>query len=270
MSTKIVVPEEKGRMKGIAVVKLGGRPLETAEGRARLAEALATLVASDVRLVVVHGGGAQITAALEREGVKPTFARGLRVTDARTLEVVETVLTRLGKDLAHALTRAGAPAVGLTGRDGNLLAGAVKDPELGLVGSVARVDAEVLRHFAFNGLTPVVAPIAVTPEGGALNCNADEAASAVAAAMGARHLVLATDVDGVRDATGAIAPTLSAAAARKLIADGVATGGMIPKIENALAALDSGVKRVHVVNGSDPAALARLFAGESVGTTLEA
>lgn len=260
MSTIIQTPTiAKG---AISVVKLGGRSIETAEGRAQLADRLAALQASGTRLVVVHGGGAQVTGALAASGIEARFVDGLRVTDERVLEVAEPVFGHIGKTLAHALTVAGAPAIALTGRDAGLLRGIVKDPALGRVGTVTQVDAELLRHFVFNGITPVVGPVAVDHLG-ALNVNADEVASAVARALGARDLLLLTDVPCVRNGQGKPIGLLTPEGAEELIRTGAATGGMIPKIRGALEALATGVGRVRVL---DEPGLSRLAAGEEAGT----
>lgn len=249
-------------MEGTLVVKLGGRSIETETGRALLAKRLSALARSGARLVVVHGGGAQVTAALAASGIEARFVNGLRVTDAKVLEVAEPVFAHVGKTLAHALTEAGAPALALTGRDARLVRGVVKDPALGRVGTVTQVNAELLRHLVFNGLVPVVGPIATDDEG-PLNVNADEVASAVAKAIGARDLLLLTDVPGVKGADGALLHHLTPDAARGLIASGVATGGMIPKVQGALDALASGVGRVRVL---DEPGLERLAAGVEAGT----
>lgn len=247
---------------GINVVKLGGRSIETESGRRQLAERLAALRASGWKLVVVHGGGAQVTAALAASGIEARFVNGLRVTDEKVLEVAEPVFGHIGKTLAHALTLAGAPAIGLTGRDAALVQGVVKDPSLGRVGTVTNVDSDTLRHLVYNGLTPVIGPIAVDKEG-ALNVNADEVASAVAKALGAKDLLLLTDVPHVRNAQGKPIPVLTPAGAEELIRTGAATGGMIPKIQGALEALRSGVGRVRVL---DEPGLTQLARGEEAGT----
>lgn len=247
---------------GLNVIKLGGRSVETQEGRAQLAGRIAALRAAGWKLVIVHGGGAQVTAALAAAGIEARFVNGLRVTDEKVLEVGEPVFAHIGKLIAHALTVAGAPAVALTGRDAQLLRGVVKTPQLGRVGTVTSVDAELLRHLVFNGITPVVGPIAVDSEG-ALNVNADEVASAIARGLRAQDLLLLTDVPHIRDAQGDPIDTLSPSAAQGLIRSGAATGGMIPKINGALDALASGVARVRVL---DEPGLTKLAAGQEAGT----
>lgn len=252
-------------MEGTFVIKLGGRSVETESGRALLAQRLCALQRSGAKLVVVHGGGAQVTQALQQAGIEPRFVQGLRVTDEKVLEVAEPVFAHVGKLLAHSLTEAGAPAISLNGRDARLVRGVVKDPALGRVGTVASVDAELLRHLYYNGITPVVGPIA-TDEDGALNVNADEVATAVAKAIRATDLLLLTDVPGVKGADGALLPRLTPAEARRLIDSGVASGGMIPKVQGALDAVASGVARVRVL---DEPGLERLAAGAQAGTVFQ-
>ncbi|HWG90691.1 MAG TPA: acetylglutamate kinase, partial [Candidatus Thermoplasmatota archaeon] len=240
--------------------------VETPEGLARIAKDVATLHAWGAKVVLIHGGGAQITKALETAGLAARFVRGLRVTDGPTLAIAETVLTRVGKDVAHAVSRAGVPALALTGRDAGLLTGAIKDPELGFVGSVSAVNGEVVRFLSFNGFVPVIAPIALTPEGQALNVNADEVATAMASALAAKALVLMTDVDAVKGVDGQPISELPAPEARRLVEINAASGGMIPKLESALAALEGGVKHVNIVNGNTPGILLAVAQGETKGT----
>jgi acetylglutamate kinase len=251
-------------MSDITVVKLGGRSVESEAGRAELAARLAALSRS-TKLVVVHGGGSQVTAALAAAGIEARFVDGLRVTEPKTLEIAEPVFAHVGKLLAHALTTAGAPAVSLNGRDAGTTTAVVKDARLGRVGTVTGVNAELLRHLVFNGVTPVVGPIAVDAHG-SLNCNADEVASAVARELHARDLLLLTDVSGVKGPDGLRIARLTRGSALQLVADGVATGGMVPKIQGALDALASGVARVRVL---DEAGLGALAAGREAGTLFE-
>lgn len=266
-SVSYPVPAPKIADGALAVVKLGGRSFESPEGRAKLAAAIARLVKAEAHVVVVHGGGKQVTQAMEAAGLAATFVGGLRVTTPEALAIAEPVLTTLGKELAHALTLAGAPAIGLTGRDARVVTAVVKDPALGRVGTVTAVEADVLRFLYFNGLTPVVAPLALADDSGMLNVNADEVAAAVARALGAKHLVLLTDVEGVKGSQGNVIASLTPTAARALVHDGTIKGGMVPKVVGALDALAGGVKHVHVLSGERPDALDALARGETVGTT---
>ncbi len=246
-------------MSDILVIKVGGRTIETSEGRRALAEKLAAL---DASLVVVHGGGAQVTAALTAAGIESKFVGGLRVTTEKSLEVAEPVFAQTGKLLAHVLSEAGVPALALNGRDARLVRATVKDAALGRVGTVTHVASDILADLAEIGLVPVIGPIA-TDEAGSLNVNADEVASAVAVSLRAAELLLLTDVPAVRGADGAPIPKLTPATALALIESGVAIGGMIPKIHGALEALRSGVARVRI---TDESGLGKLATGEDAGT----
>ncbi|HLE98118.1 MAG TPA: acetylglutamate kinase [Candidatus Thermoplasmatota archaeon] len=250
---------------GPIVVKLGGRTFEDATARRRLAGDIAWLSRAGAHPIVVHGGGARITAELAATGMEARFVRGLRITGPDVMAVVERVLTLLGKELAQEITDAGAPALSLTGRDAGLLRGEAKDRELGRVGDVVGVNSSAIRRLT-DLFVPVIAPVAVDRDG-PLNVNADEAAAAVARALQARALILMTDVDGVLDPDDQLLPHLAAAEARGLIASGVAKGGMIPKIEGALATLAAGVGAVHIVNGATETVLRDLAEGRAAGTT---
>ncbi|MHB8604708.1 MAG: acetylglutamate kinase [Thermoplasmatota archaeon] len=246
------------------VVKLGGKSFDDARVRARHAHAIASLEGS---AIIVHGGGAQITRALAASGVSATFVDGLRVTDEPTMLVVERTLTALGKELAQAV---GARGLQMSGRDASLLLGHVKDERLGRVGTIDRVGVDALSRLLDAGFVPVVTPVAIAQDGAALNVNADEAASAIARALRVTELVLLTDVEGVRGADAQIVSRLDAAAARGLIDGGVATGGMIPKLNGALAALAGGVGAVRILSGERAEAFDEYLAGKSVGTRVEA
>jgi acetylglutamate kinase len=254
------------RFRGRAVVvKVGGRAMDDPALRRALAEDLVLLRWVGIQVAIVHGGGPQVTAMLGRLGIESQFVGGQRVTDAATMEVVEMVLGgSINQELVGAINAQGGRAVGLTGKDGGL-ATARKLAELGLVGEIVAVDAGVLARLA--DYIPVIAPIAATAEGETLNVNADPFAARLAVALGAEKLVLLTDVPGVRDATGALIATLPAAQARALIADGTVGGGMIPKVENALAAVTAGVRKVHIIDGRlEHALLLEIFTDRGVGT----
>lgn len=259
------------------VVKVGGRAMDDAALRRAFAEDLILLSWVGLQLVVVHGGGPQVDAMLDRLGIAARFTSGLRITDEETLPVVEMVLSgSVGKELVRVIGEQGGKAVGLTGKDGGLVIARKVDAvgpdrvDPGLVGEVVAVDPTVLRRLG-GEFIPVIAPIAMTEAGVTLNINADPFAARLAVALGAEKLVLLTDVPGVKDATGALIPTLGAARARELIAGGVVAGGMIPKVENALHALEAGVKKVHIIDGRmEHALLLEIFTDRGVGTELTA
>ncbi len=253
------------------VVKIGGASLEDLRLRERFAQDLILLSWVGIRVVVVHGGGKQISGMLDRVGLEPNFIDGQRVTDQAALEVVEMVLGgSLNKEIVRLIQHNGGKAIGITGKDGGMVT-AVKrpgEPDLGLVGNVTSVDAAVLEHL-LGEYIPVVAPLAVTSTGQTLNINADPFAAALAIALGARKFVLLSDVEGVRDATGSLITTLSSIHARELIDDGTISGGMIPKVQNALDAVDGGVGKVHIIDGRvEHALLLEVFTKGGVGTQL--
>ncbi len=249
------------------VVKIGGAALEDPELRRRFAEDLILLDWVGLDLVVVHGGGRQITQMLDRVGHSARFVDGQRVTDAATLEVVEMVLGgSLNQELVRLVNHLGGAAVGITGCDGGLARARITRPELGLVGEVVSVDRTVIDRL-LPAFIPVVAPLATGPDGTALNVNADVFAAKLAQALGAEKLVLLTDTAGVLDRDRNLIPSLTDTEARALIAAGVITGGMIPKVENALAALAAGVHKIHIVDGRlEHALLLEIFTRDGVGT----
>lgn len=220
-------------------------------------------------LVVVHGGGALINEWLARAGIEARFVRGLRVTDAASLEVVVAVLAGLvNKQLVARLGALGAPAIGLSGADSMILQARRYDDELGCVGKIVRVNPYPLEELLQLGYVPVLAPIAAEDAGpGLLNTNADTAAGEIAAALHAESLVFLTDVPGVLDAGKTLIPRLDAPTAQALIAVGVAAGGMIPKLEAAIRATSAGCV-TRIVDGTTPGVLAAVLRGEGGGTTV--
>lgn len=249
------------------VVKIGGASLEDESLRRRFCEDLILLDWVGVQLVVVHGGGKQISSMLARLGVPASFDRGQRVTDDATLEVVEMVLAgSINADLVRQINHLGGSAVGLSGCDGGLAHAVIERPELGRVGEVNRVERKVIDRL-ISDFIPVLAPLATGPDGKPLNVNADVFASRLAAALGAEKLVLLTDVSGVLDAEKRLISTLSTARGRELIESGVISGGMIPKVEHALATVADGVPKVHIIDGRvEHALLLEVFTSEGVGT----
>ena len=269
------------------VIKYGGHAMGE-EGLARSFAADAVLLKLlGVHPVVVHGGGPQISAMLEKAGVKSTFVDGLRVTDTATMEVAEMVLSgAINKEIASWITRAGATAdvrgVGLSGKDAGLIT-VVKarrtrrDPhsereepvDLGFVGEPASIDPKLVRDLinSQDDYIPVIAPIGVSAEGDTYNISADTVAGSLAGALAAKRMLLLTDVPGVLDANGVLVRQLRVAEARAAIIHGVATGGMIPKLETAIAAVEAGVEAVVILDGRRPhAMLVELFTEHGAGT----
>lgn len=247
------------------VVKVGGSALQDPATVDALAEGLAALQDEGVRPVVVHGGGPQVSEALEAAGHESTFREGMRVTPPEALAVAEPALAAVGKRLAGALTAWGLPAMALSGRDGHLVQ-ARQEPHLDRVGIVTSVEADPLRLLTFNGLVPVLGPPAVDGQGEPLNVNADDVASATSKALGADALVLLTDVEGVHDGDGLVDHVHPADLAT--LRDQAAEAGMIPKLHAAQAALEDGVGRVLVGHADTP--LPALLQGKAPATTITA
>ena len=226
-----------------------------------------------VRPVVVHGGGPQIGATLERLGKTSRYVEGLRVTDDETMEVVEMVLGgKINPDIVQLVNRGGGSGVGLSGRDAGMLRvrrKRVGGQDIGRVGEVVAVDPGPVLAAAAAGYIPIIAPVGVDDDGVSHNVNADEAAGAIAAALGAAKLLMLTDVEGVKDADHKLLRQLSADDARKLIAEGTVREGMIPKVECCIRAAEAGVERVHIVDGRiRHAILLEIFTDGGVGTLI--
>jgi acetylglutamate kinase len=248
------------------VIKLGGSTLGAHDTSLRdIAEAYK----HGARIAVVHGGGAAVSDQLARSGIEPTFVRGLRVTDAATLDVVIAVLAGLvNKQLVAQLTALGVDAIGVSGADQSILRAERYDDELGFVGRITAVDPGPITAIISGGALPVIAPIAIEPATGQLlNTNADTAAGELAAALRAARLVFLTDVAGVLDAGKRVIERMNAVEARALIESGVATGGMIPKLEAAMRAASVGCA-TRIVDGTAPGALAAALAREGGGTAI--
>jgi acetylglutamate kinase len=263
------------------VVKYGGHAMGAEHLARKFARDIVLLEQTAINPVVVHGGGPQIEAMLKRVGVKSQFADGLRVTDEQTLEVVEMVLAgSINKQMVSYINEAGGKAIGLCGKDGNMvvarkLTRTVADPDshiekivdLGFVGEPEKVDTTVLDQVLGRELIPVLAPVAAGRDGGTFNVNADTFAGAIAGALKAKRLLLLTDVAGVFDRSKKLIKELTADEARRLIADGTISGGMIPKVETCIDALERGVEAVVILDGKVPhAVLLELFTELGAGT----
>ncbi len=263
------------------VIKIGGHAMGDDAAMEQFARDVVLLKQCNVNPVVVHGGGPMINEMLRRLGIVSEFVDGKRVTDEATVEVVEMVLAgRINKRIVQAINSAGGRAVGLSGKDANLmicerdLATVLRDGvahtiDLGFVGRPVEVNPDVLRTFLASAFIPVVAPIGAGRGGETFNINGDTAAGAIAAAMRADRLLLLTDVAGVKDASGAVRTQLSSKEVRDMTAAGVIAGGMIPKTETALAALEGGVRAAVILDGRAPhAVLLELFTAHGAGTLI--
>jgi acetylglutamate kinase len=263
------------------VVKYGGHTMGGSGRGDSFARDVVLLKQVGINPIVVHGGGPQIAQMLQRLGIQSTIVDGLRVTDAATMEVVEMVLAgTINKQLVSAINAEGGCAIGLCGKDGGLIqasklvhtrveAGARIEVDLGFVGEPKQIAANVLDTFKQSDIIPVIAPIGVGTEGETFNINADTVAGAVAAAVKATRLLLLTDVAGVLDADKRLISEMTAAGARRMIAEGVITGGMIPKVETCLQAVDGGVEAAVILDGRVPnAILLELFTDSSGAGTL--
>ena len=263
------------------VIKYGGHAMGDEETAKNFARDIVLLEQTAINPVVVHGGGPQIATMLKRLGIVSEFAAGLRITDAATIEIVEMVLAgSVNKQIVGYINEAGGKAVGLSGKDGNMVKASkttrtIVDPgsniekaiDLGFVGDPEKVDLTLLNQLIGYELIPVLAPLATSKDGQTLNVNADTFAGAVAGALKAKRLLLLTDVPGVLDKSKKLIPELSIKDARKLIADGTISGGMIPKVENCIDAVNSGVEAATILDGRVPhALLLEVFTETGLGT----
>ena len=267
------------------VVKYGGHAMGEQDLAMGFGRDIALLKQVGVNPVVVHGGGPQINAMLSRLSIQSTFVDGLRVTDAAMVEVVEMVLSgTVNKHIAGLINAAGALAVGISGRDGGLirarkLSRAVKDPgsrierelDLGFVGEPAEIDVRVIHALTGAGIIPVIAPVGYGDDGHIYNINADTVAGAVAGALGAKRLLMLTDVPGVLDGDKTLIPELTVADVERHCASGVISGGMIPKVQTCVDAVRQGVKAAVILDGKLPhACLLEMFLQSGIGTLIRA
>ncbi|KPA20775.1 Acetylglutamate kinase [Shimia sp. SK013] len=256
----------------IVVIKLGGHAMGSDEAMEDFARDVVLMRHVGINPVIVHGGGPMINAMLERLEIKSDFVNGKRVTDAATVEVVEMVLSgAVNKRIVQAINRQGGKAVGLSGKDANLMICDQTDPELGFVGTPSDMDATVLTDLFANDTIPVIAPLGAGRNGETFNVNGDTAAGAIAGALQADRLLLLTDVEGVKNEAGEILTELKAQKIKDLTDEGVIAGGMIPKTETALNAIDKGVRAVVILDGRAPnACLLELFTEHGAGSMIRA
>ena len=254
------------------VIKLGGHAMGSDEAMEEFARDVVLMQMVGIQPVVVHGGGPMINAMLDKLEIKSDFVNGKRVTDKATVEVVEMVLSgTVNKRIVQAINMAGGKAVGLSGKDANLMICDQTNPDLGFVGTPSYMNPQVLRDMAENGTIPVIAPLGAGRDGETFNVNGDTAAGAIAGALKADRLLLLTDVSGVKNAEGEVMTELSAQKIRDLIADGTIAGDMIPKTETALDAIKDGVRAVVILDGRAPnACLLELFTDHGAGSLIRA
>jgi acetylglutamate kinase len=262
------------------VVKFGGHAMGDAALAAAFAQDIVYLKQSGVNPIVVHGGGPQIAQMLKKHDIKSEFVNGLRVTDQPTVEIVEMVLAgAINKEIVTAINREGGKAVGICGKDANLMiarkitempdpkTGVIGKVDLGFVGDPLQVNPHIVEVISKSDLIPVIAPVALSREGETLNVNADSFASALAARLKAKRLLLLTDVEGVLDKNGKLIEELSIEQAQDLIRDGTISGGMIPKIEGCIEVVEAGVEAVVIINGKVPhCVLLELLTDHGAGT----
>ncbi len=262
------------------VVKFGGHAMGDAALAAAFAQDIVYLKQSGVNPIVVHGGGPQIAEMLKKHNLKSEFVHGLRVTDQPTVEIVEMVLAgAINKEIVTAINRQGGKAVGICGKDANLMiarkitempdpkTGVVGKVDLGFVGDPLQVNPHIVEVISKSDLIPVIAPVALSRDGETLNVNADSFASALAARLKAKRLLLLTDVEGVLDKNGKLIEELTVEEAQDLIRDGTISGGMIPKIEGCIEVVEAGVEAVVIINGRVPhCVLLELLTDHGAGT----
>ncbi len=262
------------------VIKYGGAAQVEEKLKHAFAQDITLLNYIGIRPVVVHGGGPRISATMERMGKVPTFVHGHRVTDEETMDIVEMVLGGLvNKQIVTLINGHGARAVGLSGKDGELVKAKKKrlkkvdaeheDIDIGLVGEVEEVNPAVLESLDKSGFVPVISPVGVGPNGETFNINGDDMASAVAASLKAEKLIYLTDTDGIHDKKGKTISTLSKTKVKKLISDKTISGGMLPKVNACLNAIAAGVKKTHIIDGRVPhCLLLEIFTKEGIGTEI--
>ncbi|HEY5956975.1 MAG TPA: acetylglutamate kinase [Polyangiaceae bacterium] len=266
------------------VIKYGGHAMIDEELKASFARDICLLRYVGIRVVVVHGGGPQITETLKRFGIESRFSGGLRITDKPTMDVVEMVLGgSINQEIVGLICNQGGRAVGLSGKDDHFMRASRAEPvktknaageeilvDLGQVGEVDRVHPALVERLVADGFVPVIAPVATGPDGEAMNVNADTAAAAIAGSLRAAKFVLMTDVEGVLDSSGTLVKSLKASGIEQLIAEGTITGGMIPKVRCALEAVDGGVEKVHIIDGrKQHALLLEIFTDSGIGTEIQ-
>ncbi|MBQ2835059.1 MAG: acetylglutamate kinase [Clostridia bacterium] len=263
----------------IVVIKYGGNAMKNDDLTHKILQDVTLLKYVGINPILVHGGGPEINTMLKRVGVESHFHNGLRITDDATMEIVQMVLAgKLNKNIASDIGRLGGKAIGLCGKDAELIKVTKKPPladgvDLGHVGDIVSINAKLLHTLCSSGYIPVISSVGTDENGESYNINADTAASAVATAMKAEKLIFLTDIDGVRadaDDPSSLFPVLTTDQSLNLIAEGVITGGMIPKVTACIDAIEKGVRRVHIINGTIPhPIILEIFTDKGIGTMFE-
>jgi acetylglutamate kinase len=266
------------------VIKYGGAAQVKEELKGSFAKDIIMLNFIGIRTAIVHGGGPKISATMEKMGKKPQFVQGQRVTDKETMDIVEMVLGGLvNKEIVSLINNHGGKAVGLSGKDGGLIkakkkmlnkhaeTGVDEIIDIGLVGEVTSIDPHIITSLEKEGFIPVISPIGVGPNGETLNINADYVAASIASALKAEKLILLTDVPGILYKNNKIISALKKEQIKKLTKDGTITGGMLPKVQSCLKAIEGGVSKTHIIDGRVPhCLLLEIFTKEGIGTEIQA
>ncbi|OGW40958.1 MAG: acetylglutamate kinase [Nitrospirae bacterium RBG_13_39_12] len=266
------------------VIKYGGSAQVKEELKGSFAKDVVTLNFIGINTAIVHGGGPKISAVMKKMGKKPEFIHGQRVTDRETMDIVEMVLGGLvNKEIVSLINSMGGKAVGLSGKDGGLIkakkkvigkfseSGISEIIDIGLVGEVTHIDSRILTSLKKDGFIPVISPVGVGPKGETLNINADYVAASVASSLKAEKLILLTDVPGIMNKKDKIISTLTKQQIKKMIKDGTVSGGMLPKVQACINALDGGVTKTHIIDGRVPhCLLLEIFTKEGIGTEIQA
>ena len=259
----------------IIVVKYGGSAMVDEELKARVIQDVTLLKLVGFKPIIVHGGGKEISRGVGKVGMKPEFKNGLRVTDEATMELAEMVLGKVNKSLVQLVESLGVRAIGISGKDGRLLSVKKKyanGEDIGFVGDVTNVNADILYDLLEKDFLPIICPVGLDDDNNTYNINADDAACAIAKAMKAEKLAFLTDIEGVykdpQDSSTLISE-LTVSEAHKLVGDGYIGGGMLPKINNCIEAIESGVSRVHILDGRIPhCLLLEIFTNKGIGTAI--
>ena len=268
------LPNIKKYVGKIVVVKYGGNAMINEELKQQVMEDIVLLQLIGVKVVLVHGGGPEITETMARMGKESVFQNGLRVTDRETVDIVQMVLAgKVNKSLVNLLEVKGGNAIGISGMDGQLIQAKMKNEQLGYVGTVTKVNPRPILDLLEKGYIPVISTLGCDKQGNIYNINGDTAAAAIAGALGARRLILMTDIDGIlrdRNDPESLITMMTIDEARKLEGDGVISGGMIPKVECCISAIEQGVKKVIILDGRVPhAILMELLTDQGAGTMIQ-